>query len=367
MTTPVAESLVPSVTCARCGAGTTPGAPRCRDCGSPAGPPRATTDDDVPAGLRGTRGAPAGRVVLGRAVDALTVVASAASGSGALVLLDVALSGDGALRSAVLGGVVGALAAACVVLTSWSRRGRALGGLVARTREVDAADGLPLPLRRLPTRLAAPRPSGRVASGQGPFARSLGTVVTDLVTGRDPSAVVASTSRGPVRASTGDLLVDPHDVVSDDLGDLERTLSAAALDARRPRTDPAAPPASDAAAASSGEVLLRFRSGLVHVFSGAAVIGRGPAAPPGAVPLAVPDLSRTLSKSHASLARRGAVVVLSDLGSTNGTTVQTADGGLAPLSPGTEAELRPGAVVRIGDHEFTLEFTADAPAAEERR
>jgi hypothetical protein len=372
MTTSIADAEVPSVTCARCGAGTAPRSLRCEDCGSPAGPSRARTDDDAPAGLRGTRPAPAARVLSARALDLLTVLVAAAGGAGALALLDATLSGEAAPRWPVLGALVGALVSACVVLASWSRRGRALGGLVTRTREVDAAEGLPLRLRLVPARLLAGRPAGsRDHDPRGPLSRRLGTVVADLATGRDPSAAIASASRGTVRTSSGyrldDALDDARDHVDEDLGDLERTVSSVPSDVRRPRSDPASRSVGDGAAAPSDEVVLRFRSGLVHVFTGAAVVGRGPAAPEGVVPLAVPDLSRTLSKSHASLVRQGPVVVLSDLGSTNGTTVRTADGGVLAVSPGTGAELRPGAVVSIGDHEFTLGFAADGdlPTSEE--
>ena len=368
MTTSIAEPGVPSVTCARCGAGTAPRSIRCGDCGSPAGPPRARTDDDAAAGLRGTRAASSGRALLARALDLLTVLAAAAAGAGGLVLLDATVSGDASARGLVLGALLGALTSSCVVLASWSRRGRALGGIVARSREVDDTDGLPLRLRLVPARLLAGRPAGGDDDARGPLSRRLGTVVADLTTGRDPSAAIPAASRLTVRTSSGDRLDAPRDDVADDLGDLERTVSSAGADARRPRADQAPRAAGDgAAAAPSDEVLLRFRSGLVHVFSGAAVVGRGPTAPEGAVPLAVPDLSRTLSKSHASLVRRGAVVVLNDLGSTNGTTVQTVDGGVVPVSPGAEAELRPGAVVSIGDHEFTLDFAGDSdlPTGEE--
>ncbi|WP_209560344.1 FHA domain-containing protein [Frigoribacterium sp. PvP032] len=361
MTSSIADPAVPSVTCARCGAGTAPRSLRCADCGSPAGPPRARNDDDAPAGLRGTRPASSGRVLLGRALDLLTLAAGAAAGAGVLALLDATVSGDASPRGVVVGALLGALASACVVAASWSRRGRALGGLVARTREVDGADGLPLRLRLVPARLVGRGPARGHDDVRGPLSRRLGTVVADLTTGRDPSAVVPASSRGTVRTSSGDRLDDRRDAVADDLGDLERTVSSAGTDTRRPRADQAPRPVGDGtAAAPSDEVRLRFRSGLVHVFTGAAVVGRGPAAPDGAVPLAVPDLSRTLSKSHASLVRRGDVVVLTDLGSTNGTTVRTADGGVVPVSPGTEAELRPGAVVSIGDHEFALEFAPDA-------
>lgn len=360
MTTSIADPAVPSVTCARCGAGTAPRSIRCGDCGSPAGPPRARNDDDAPAGLRGTRPAPSGRVLLARALDLLTVLAAAGAGAGGLVLLDATVSGHSSPRGLVLGALLGALVSSCVVLASWSRHGRALGGLVARSREVDDTDGLPLRLRLVPARLLGGRPAGGADDAQGPLARRLGTVVVDLTTGRDPSAPIPAPSRTTVRTSSGDRLDDvPRDAVADDLGDLERTVSSAGADARRPRADQVPRAAGDGtAAAPSDEVLLRFRSGLVHVFDGAAVVGRGPTAPEGAVPLAVPDLSRTLSKSHASLVRRGAVVVLTDLGSTNGTTVQTSDGGVVPVPPGAEAELWPGAVVSIGDHEFTLDFAA---------
>ncbi|WP_207552326.1 hypothetical protein, partial [Mycobacteroides abscessus] len=62
---------------------------------------------------------------------------------------------------------------------------------------------------------------------------------------------------------------------------------------------PTAPVADDSVPADA--VVLRFDSGAVHWFHGTCVIGRNPEAEPGVATVAVPDLSRTLSKTHVAL------------------------------------------------------------------
>src|SRR5262249_61571376 len=52
---------------------------------------------------------------------------------------------------------------------------------------------------------------------------------------------------------------------------------------------------------------------------------------------------RTVSRRHAIL-RTGAVVTIEDLGSANGSAINS-----EPLEPGRRVEIRPGDVVRLGD------------------
>ncbi|WP_067248989.1 DUF5684 domain-containing protein [Microbacterium resistens] len=77
------------------------------------------------------------------------------------------------------------------------------------------------------------------------------------------------------------------------------------------------------------------------------VLGRAPAGTAGDQPLAVPDATRTVSKTHARLEHDGTRWHLTDLSSTNGSGVQDASGGWQALSGG-ERVVVDGAF-RLGD------------------
>jgi hypothetical protein len=64
------------------------------------------------------------------------------------------------------------------------------------------------------------------------------------------------------------------------------------------------------------------------------VLGRNPVAPAGAQALRIPDVTRTLSKTHARLERDGSGWTLTDLNSTNGVQAFARDGSVAALAPG---------------------------------
>lgn len=68
------------------------------------------------------------------------------------------------------------------------------------------------------------------------------------------------------------------------------------------------------------------------------VVGRKPEPIDGSAALAVPDLTRTLSKSHVRLMREGERWLVEDLGSTNGLVLLNEDGSESELSPGVRAE-----------------------------
>jgi uncharacterized RDD family membrane protein YckC len=90
---------------------------------------------------------------------------------------------------------------------------------------------------------------------------------------------------------------------------------------------------------------------------GLVLLGRNPQPRPGeegAELIKVADESRTVSKSHLALDvdARGLFVV--DRGSTNGSTVTTADGHVARCVPGDAVRVDEGSVVSMGDHWLTL-------------
>lgn len=116
---------------------------------------------------------------------------------------------------------------------------------------------------------------------------------------------------------------------------------------------PSAPVGDESVPADA--VVLRFDSGALHWFRGTCVIGRNPEAEPGVATVAVPDLSRTLSKTHVALVQAHGTVVLRDLGSTNGTSVTRTDASFEDLVPGVDLAVAAGTTVRIGDHAFVVD------------
>ena len=85
-----------------------------------------------------------------------------------------------------------------------------------------------------------------------------------------------------------------------------------------------------------------------------AYIGRKPSAPrisSGARPLlvAVPSPKREVSSTHVEVRQHGASVIVTDLGSTNGTVVSTPGSAPLRLRQGESVVVIPGTVVDIGD------------------
>lgn len=95
------------------------------------------------------------------------------------------------------------------------------------------------------------------------------------------------------------------------------------------------------------------------------VIGRNPHVAPPYKCLAVADLSRTVSRTHLLVAIEGNDLVISDLGSSSGTTIMTAEGeqtlpaeleARVPLSTGPLAQLR------LGSREIRIEAVPNLQA-----
>ncbi|MDO5093987.1 MAG: FHA domain-containing protein [Propionibacteriaceae bacterium] len=95
------------------------------------------------------------------------------------------------------------------------------------------------------------------------------------------------------------------------------------------------------------------------------VVGRNPHVAPPYKCLSVADLSRTVSRTHLLVALEGTDLVISDLGSSSGTTILTAEGeqplpaeleARVPLSMGTLAQLR------LGSREVRIEAVPNLQA-----
>ncbi|MFS0702221.1 FHA domain-containing protein [Cellulomonas sp. 179-A 4D5 NHS] len=203
-------------------------------------------------------------------------------------------------------GLVLPVAALLGVVAGLVRHGRTPGHRLLRLRTVDARTGLPgSPLALLPTR----------------------GVTADLVRGRDPLQVVPS-ALTPVSRSTAPRSADPW-----------------AAGSRRPAT-----------------VVLLTDDGSVLQVTGPTIVGRSPVDPTGAHRLlGIPDLSRSISRSHALLEPHGASVWVTDLGSANGTAVALPGEPLVRLAPNVRVEAPVGARLALGDRVVHL---AQAQTAE---
>ena len=125
--------------------------------------------------------------------------------------------------------------------------------------------------------------------------------------------------------------------VAEDLGDLEAT-----------RISPAhLPPLK--------KVRLTTDDGAERIVDKAVVVGRNPAAPGDELVFVMRDESRSVSKTHLRVDGTGEELVVTDLGSTNGSTILREDGSRENLVPQTPTVLPAGARVTLGDRTLSVE------------
>lgn len=283
----MASTIVTAVTCGRCGAPVDANAAHCTRCGA-RNPGQTDVARMLPL-MHGTTPASAVRRLCALLVDAGVP----------LVLVAVACVPGLPTPTRVLL-IVLALAAAGLGLVLIGRSGQGLGGRLMRTRTVDALSATPLGTRGL---------LRRIATGAG---RGLSSV--DLRIGRDPLGPVFAPAATPPPAPSPASSAVPAPVV--------RAAPAAQPEAagRAGAVAPAAPPAP---------LTLRLENGQRISLVSSLLVGRNPANGAGGVQhelLALPDLSRTLSKTHALIEWEERTVWVTDLGSTNGTAlVDTTD------------------------------------------
>lgn len=303
-----------TATCGRCGAWSDAGDVHCRHCGTRHAPP-ADAASAAPL-LNGTAVAPPWRHLLAVLIDLLVPISLLAcaflpgtQGRGLLLLL--------------LG-----LAAAVFCLLSNGRSGRWLGGWITRTRTVDTLTATPLGalalLRRIVTR------AGR------------GLSCIDLLNGRDPLRAVF-------------VPLAPRAIAP-----AERADVAEAIVAPTPAPAPVLPPSAQPIAPQDGPLTLVLDSGQRVSLNGGLLIGRNPSNAVGSIQhelLALPDLSRTLSKTHALIEWVGGEIWVTDLGSTNGTallgTADTAAPGDA-LAAGIRTPVPERWTLALGDRSLSF-------------
>lgn len=125
--------------------------------------------------------------------------------------------------------------------------------------------------------------------------------------------------------------------VPEDLGDLEAT-----------RISPAhLPPVK--------KVRLTTDDGAERVVEKAVVVGRNPSSPSGEVLFVMKDDTRSVSKIHLRIDGTGEELLVTDLGSTNGSTILREDGSRENLVPETPTVLPAGARLTLGDRTLSVE------------
>ena len=129
-----------------------------------------------------------------------------------------------------------------------------------------------------------------------------------------------------------------------------------------------ASPVAPTAAVTAPRAIFTFASGQVHEATGAGVIGRAPRpSRTGAMPviepgvLTVTDVTRTVSKAHLAFEVEASGVWLTDLGSTNGSTVTGVRGTPMALVAGAAVLAAYGSTVTVGELSFALALAPAAP------
>ena len=323
-------ALVGARTCGRCGGHLGDRATWCHFCGVrnvPAAPGSALGSW---AGLlAGVRPAAPGRRRAAAAIDLglpLLLV-------GAAVATAVAGTSGGPVASGAV--VPVAVAAAVVVLlvdaVLYVVSGRSLGRLLLSLRTVDDLTGRPPAVARVDRR------------GRFSFRRQ--TVTVDLRQGRDPltsspppavrPVVDATATRAPARPA-------PAAGTLPDETSFGRTGQGSAV-------------LADATAA-----VLVLDSGERLEVESTLLVGRAPSNPEGEehALFAWADLERSLTKTHALFERQGGVLWVTDLASTNGSSLVAPDGTRQPLVPGLRGAAGPGYVVELGQRTLTVHASA---------
>ncbi|MGC5222221.1 FHA domain-containing protein [Micromonospora sp. DT81.3] len=223
-------------------------------------------------------------------------------------------------------GVAVFLALAALQFATWLWWGRALGNVLTSTRTVRADDGTALSsggIRRLfrggEAVLAAP------GVQQGPLLRRIGAATVSVRGDRDPLRLGA---------------VERVELPSRPTGGARR----------HGRLRP---------------LMLVFDDRLRVPLERSIVLGRNPERPesePDTIVLALPDMSRSISKAHVRIDREAERVFVQDLGSTNGTELVAHDR-LSELSAGSRVELPPGAHLLLAGHRLRIEGWEEGSAA----
>jgi len=120
---------------------------------------------------------------------------------------------------------------------------------------------------------------------------------------------------------------------------------------------PQAAPPAPTFAAQEPRWSIALENGLSVPVTGAVYLGRNPSAAaehPTAATLTIDDPRKSISKTHALLVVDGATAWLTDLHSTNGCAVLSADGSETVLAPGEAVSVPSGATIELGEYAIRL-------------
>ena len=95
--------------------------------------------------------------------------------------------------------------------------------------------------------------------------------------------------------------------------------------------------------------------GAERIVERAVVIGRNPSAPGNEVLFVLQDDTRSVSKTHLQIDGTGDDITVTDLGSTNGSTILREDGTRENLVPNSPTVLPAGAQLTLGDRTLSVE------------
>jgi RDD family len=309
-------ALAGVASCARCGSMQTTAGVLCQSCGTALTPAaRGSVLGTYTPLIAGVARANALRGNLAALIDALPLAVAA--------VVAVVAAASGAFGTVAWIGILSGLFLIGQLLL-FVQRGRTLGHLVLSLRTVDDLTGNPVTVRKMLARFTLSQWIRR-------------TVTANLSRGRDPLTLALA----PLPTSS--LAEDSR-------------LDAAVFAASGPAV---------AVAATSEAVAIIFDTGRRQVIRTSLLIGRSPessrvsehreAVPPGDQPvLALADLSRTLSKTHALLEWSGSVLWVTDLHSANGSVLVSPDGERRPLVPGIRGPAAIGWTVECGSRSFTV-------------
>lgn len=334
-----------AASCGVCAAALPDGRDVCPRCGSRVQHPQAS----MPTVLAGTLPAATGSRALAAVVDVLLLLV-------ALSPLVVGLLAPAGARAALV--ATGAVLVVGLALAMWAtlaRAGQTPGSALLGLRTVDVLTGLP------------------PGAGVGLRTWLRDTVTLDVRAGRDPLHDVAPD--GPD--------VAPHEIAPREIRPAapavttratraaHRTAAPATGPTPAPEPEPsrrarrAAQPATGAlpvidtpSAPTASGMLLVAPDGARLEVTGLTLVGRNPEPAQGEVAdqlIPLIDLTRSVSKTHASLRWDGRTLWVADRGSTNGTSVSTHGGARTLLPPGGEEALTAGTTVHFGEQAFVVD------------
>ena len=299
-------ALVGVASCARCGSMQTAAGVLCRSCGTVLTPAAegSVVGTYTPL-LAGVARSSAVRGYLAALIDVLPLAVAAA--------VAVVWTASVVWRSLIWSALLSSVFVACQFLL-FVRRGRTLGRLTLNLRTVDDLTGDPVGIRKILARFTSSRWIRR-------------TVTADLSRGRDPLTPALQPLPGSALAAGS-------------------------------RVDAAvfAPSGQGAATPTTSDaVTIVFDTGRRQVITSSLLIGRSPESKTEQQSvLALADLSRTLSKTHALLEWSGSVLWVTDLHSANGSVLVSPDGERRPLVPGIRGPAAIGWTVVCGSRSFTV-------------